>query len=330
MRLSKKIFIMSGIGDAALLLALMMLYWYMPEHTLDFSSIQNVFEGQSTSIALEITTLIAGLLLVGAAAKSGLFPFHIWLRHSAKGPLPAISLIHTVTLVPAGFILIIRTFNIVQAAPLILAVMAWAGAIAALIGAIAAMVQNNLIKLVVYSSASQLGLIFLAIGVHSLEGAVYQFIVHAFANTALFLVIGTLVQGGFGYRQSGQRSLASILVRCVVVISLISLSGLPPFPGFWSIKTILGSALDQQLPLFAAGLAAVMLTTMYSVRFFILLQRQQRGSKAESGANAASDSQSGSARLLQEVFYIEYFFERIAVCMKWLGSVIQKNGPLPV
>src|SRR4029453_744595 len=107
---AKKAFIVTRIGDAGLLLAILLLFWYMPDHALDFTTIQSVFDGQSGAITNGITTLIALLIFLGAVGKSGQFPLHVWLPDAMEGPTPISALIHAATMVAAGVFLVARVY----------------------------------------------------------------------------------------------------------------------------------------------------------------------------------------------------------------------------
>ncbi|EFM09067.1 proton-translocating NADH-quinone oxidoreductase, chain L [Paenibacillus curdlanolyticus YK9] len=267
---AKKAFIVTRIGDAGLLLAVLLLFWYMPNHALDFVGIQNVFQGQSGAVDAQITTLIALLVFMGAIGKSGQFPLHVWLPDAMEGPTPISALIHAATMVAAGVFLIARTFVLFEASAVAMDTVAYIGAFTALFAASIALVQHDVKRILAYSTISQLGYMMMALGVGSLTGAIFHLMTHAFFKALLFLGAGSIIHatktqdirelGGLG----GRMRLTALLFG----VGALALSGIPPFAGFWSKDTILAAALDSNPALFAAGLLGALLTALYMARLF--------------------------------------------------------------
>lgn len=189
---AKKAFIVTRVGDVGLLIALLLLFWYMPDHDLSFSAIENVF-GQSGLITEGITTLIAILIFVGAVGKSGQFPLHVWLPDAMEGPTPISALIHAATMVAAGVFLVARTFPIFEASQAALDTVAYVGAFTAIFAASIAIAQNDIKRILAYSTVSQLGYMMMAIGLGSVTAGMFHLFTHAFFKALLFLGAGSVI-----------------------------------------------------------------------------------------------------------------------------------------
>lgn len=271
---AKKAFIVTRIGDAGLLLGIIVLFWYMPGHALDFSSIHNVFsEGQSGAITTAITTSIALLLFMGVIGKSGQFPLHVWLPDAMEGPTPISALIHAATMVAAGVFLLARTFDIFEASAAAMQTVAYFGGFTAIFAATVALAQNDIKRILAYSTVSQLGYMVMAMGLGTLTGGIFHLFTHAFFKALLFLAAGSVIHavhtqnihemGGLGSKMR--------MTAWTFAVGALSLSGIPPFSGFWSKDTILAAALDENPFLFAVGLAAAFCTALYMSRLFFIV-----------------------------------------------------------
>lgn len=271
---AKKAFIVTRIGDAGLLLGIIVLFWYMPGHALDFSNIHNVFtEGQSGAITMSITTSIALLLFMGVIGKSGQFPLHVWLPDAMEGPTPISALIHAATMVAAGVFLLARTFDIFEASAAAMHTVAYFGGFTAIFAATIAIAQKDIKRILAYSTISQLGYMVMAMGLGSMTGGIFHLFTHAFFKALLFLAAGSVIHavhtqnihemGGLGSKMR--------ITTWTFAIGALSLSGIPPFSGFWSKDTILASALDENPFLFAVGLAAAFCTALYMSRLFFIV-----------------------------------------------------------
>lgn len=270
---AKKAFIVTRIGDTGLFLAILLLFWYMPEHALGFTMIESVFENQGGAITEGITTLIALLIFLGAAGKSGQFPLHVWLPDAMEGPTPISALIHAATMVAAGVFLVARTFDIFQASEAAMQTVAYVGAFTAIFAATIALAQNDLKRILAYSTVSQLGYMMLALGLGSLAGGIFHLFTHAFFKALLFLGAGSVIHavhtqniqemGGLGSRMK--------TTAWTFAIGALALSGIPPLSGFWSKDLILAVALEENPVLFAIALAAAFCTALYMTRLFVLV-----------------------------------------------------------
>lgn len=270
---AKKAFIVTRIGDAGLLIGILLLFWYMPDHALDFTTIQSVFDGQSGAFTTGITTLIALCIFLGAVGKSGQFPLHVWLPDAMEGPTPISALIHAATMVAAGVFLIARTYDIFQDSAAAMETVAYVGGFTALFAATIALVQQDIKRILAYSTVSQLGYMMMALGLGSLTGGIFHLFTHAFFKALLFLGAGSIIHavhtqnikemGGLGTRMK--------LTAWTFAIGALALSGIPPFSGFWSKDLILTAAYESNPLLFLVGLAAAFCTALYMTRLFILV-----------------------------------------------------------
>ncbi|KIL36656.1 hypothetical protein SD71_06510 [Cohnella kolymensis] len=270
---AKKAFIVTRIGDLGLFIALLLLFWYMPGNALDFSSIHNVFGTQGGVIATGITTLIALLIFVGAVGKSGQFPLHVWLPDAMEGPTPISALIHAATMVAAGVFLVARTFPVFEASPAAMTTVAIVGAFTAIFAATIGIAQNDIKRILAYSTISQLGYMMLALGVGSVTAAMFHLFTHAFFKALLFLGAGSVIHsvhtqdiremGGLGSRMK--------ITAWTFGIGALALSGIPPFAGFWSKDAVLTEALNKSPILFIVGVVAAFFTALYMARLYFLV-----------------------------------------------------------
>ncbi|GGF91771.1 NADH-quinone oxidoreductase subunit L [Paenibacillus abyssi] len=286
---AKKAFIVTRIGDVGLLIAILLLFWYMPDHALDFASIKNVFDGQTGTIAEGITTLIAILIFVGAVGKSGQFPLHVWLPDAMEGPTPISALIHAATMVAAGVFLVARTYDIFEASQAAMNTVAYVGAFTAIFAATIGIAQNDIKRILAYSTVSQLGYMMMALGLGSLTGGIFHLFTHAFFKALLFLGAGSIIHavhtqniqemGGLGSKMK--------ITAWTFGIGALALSGIPPFSGFWSKDAILSTALDHNPLLFVVGLVAAFFTALYMARLFFLVFTGESRSKAHAHESPA-------------------------------------------
>jgi NADH-quinone oxidoreductase subunit L len=271
---AKKAFIVTRIGDVGLLIAILLLFWAMPNHAMDFSSIHNAFT--TGKISGGTATWIAILIFVGAAGKSGQFPFHTWLPDAMEGPTPISALIHAATMVAAGVYLVARTFDIFQASPTALLVVACIGGFTAIFAATIGTAQNDIKRILAYSTVSQLGYMMMALGIGTsvaYTAGIFHLFTHAFFKALLFLGAGSVIHavhtqnihemGGIGGKMK--------ITAWTFGIGALALSGIPPFSGFWSKDAILAEAYTHNMPLFWVGLVAAFFTAFYMSRLFFLV-----------------------------------------------------------
>ena len=283
---AKKAFITTRIGDLGLLLGMLWLY-DSTGSLLFFDGGKGVLEAnalsalvaQTTVGGLAVSTAIGLLIFCGAVGKSGQFPLHVWLPDAMEGPTPVSALIHAATMVAAGVFLIARVYPLMIAdqalagAPLhALTVVAFIGAITALMGAVIAVAQNDIKRVLAFSTVSQLGYMMLALGVGSWVAAIFHLLTHAFFKALLFLGAGSVIHAA--HHEQDIRSLGGLrgpmrVTFATFAIGMMALAGVPfVFSGFWSKEAILHAAHAwdvSHLPLYA-GLTAVVLTAFYMTR----------------------------------------------------------------
>ena len=270
---AKKAFIINAVGDAAMALALFLLIQHA--HTLDFSGVfgQAVVLGENSWLI----NLVAAGLLVGAIAKSAQIPLHTWLPDAMEGPTPVSALIHAATMVTAGVYLIVRAHPLFEQAPHVQQTAAGLGAATLLATGAIALVQTDIKRVIAYSTMSQIGYMFLAAGIGAYGAAMFHLVTHAFFKALLFLAAGVVIHALGG--EQDMRKMGGLRRRMprtfiAMLIGTGALVGLPPLAGFFSKDAILalafsGGAYDKVL--FAAAIAGVLLTALYSFRLLFLV-----------------------------------------------------------
>jgi NADH-quinone oxidoreductase subunit L len=247
----------------------------MPGHALDFNSITNAVNTGGLSEGM--ITVIAILIFVGAVGKSGQFPLHTWLPDAMEGPTPISALIHAATMVAAGVYLVARTFMLFEVSETALTVVAYTGAFTAIFAATIAVAQNDIKRILAYSTVSQLGYMMMAMGIGtalSYSAGVFHLFTHAFFKALLFLAAGSVIHalhkqniqemGGVGKKMK--------ITMWTFLFGMLALSGIVPFSGFWSKDAILSEALaGGHEVLFIVGLAAAFFTAFYMARLFFLV-----------------------------------------------------------
>lgn len=274
---AKKAFITTRIGDLGLLLGMLwlqhaggtMLFYDGGNGALE-TSVLSTLAGQTVCGGLALSTAIGLLIFCGAVGKSGQFPLHVWLPDAMEGPTPVSALIHAATMVAAGVFLMARVFPLLT--PDALTVIAFIGAITALMGALIAVAQNDIKRILAFSTVSQLGYMMLAIGVGSWVAAIFHLLTHAFFKALLFLGAGSVIHAAHheqDIRQLGGLSKKMKITFVTFSIGTMALVGVPLlFSGFWSKEAILHAAHGwsvSQIPFYAA-LLGVVLTAFYNTR----------------------------------------------------------------
>jgi NADH-quinone oxidoreductase subunit L len=259
----KKAFITNRVGDLGFLLAMFLIFQKVG--TLDYSAL-----GSAARLPHSTLTAIALLLFVGAMGKSAQVPLHIWLPDAMEGPTPVSALIHAATMVTAGVFLLVRAHSYFDFAPHAGTVVAWVGATTALYAASVALVQDDIKRVLAYSTISQLGYMFLAVGVGAYSAGIFHMITHAFFKALLFLGAGSVIHGMHDEqdmrRMGGLRKYMPITAGTFIV-GWLAISGIIPFAGFWSKDEILAKAwFSHNYGLWAVGAAAAVLTAFYMTR----------------------------------------------------------------
>ncbi len=265
---AKKAFIITRIGDLGLLAAILLIW--TQGGTLAIDEIHEL----ALTGALSATTLtLFGLgLFAGAAGKSAQFPLHVWLPDAMEGPTPVSALIHAATMVAAGVYLMARFFPVLDAAPDARETVAWIGAATVAVGALLALVQTDLKRVLAYSTISQLGYMMLALGVFGYAVAIFHLFTHAFFKALLFLGSGSVnhATNTFDMRRMGGLRTVMPITFWTFVIGTLSLAGVFPLAGFWSKDEILLEAWHQDRALYAIAAVASFLTALYMFRAVFL------------------------------------------------------------
>ena len=264
----KKAFVVTRVGDTGMLIGVVLLFTTVG--TLDFD---RVFEAAGT-LPEATATAIALLLFAGAVGKSAQLPLSNWLPDAMEGPTPVSALIHAATMVTAGVYLVVRAHPIFEASEVALFVVAIVGTITALYAATAALGQDDLKRVLAYSTISQLGFMFLAAGVGAYPVAIFHLVSHAFFKALLFLGAGSVMHatdGDIDVRRLGGLRRAMPVTAATFVIGALALAGFPPLAGFFSKDQILASAYEGgRIALWVVALIAAAFTAFYVARATLL------------------------------------------------------------
>ena len=266
---AKKAFVMNRIGDLGFLLGMFAIYIVFK--TFDFDEIFGRAAG--IKIGTPIITLITLLLFVGAIGKSAQIPLFTWLPDAMAGPTPVSALIHAATMVTAGVYMVARSHALYIIAPLTLNIIAIVGIATALLAATIAMYQNDIKKVLAYSTISQLGYMFVGLGMGAFTGAMFHLTTHAFFKALLFLAAGSVIHalgGEQDIRKMGGLKKALPVTWIVFLMGTIAISGIPPFSGFFSKDEILLYAFEKNKVIWALGVLGSMMTAFYMFRLFYL------------------------------------------------------------
>jgi NADH-quinone oxidoreductase subunit L len=274
---ARKAFIMNRIGDVAFLIAI---FWIIAR--VGSVSFSNVFAAEALSKLSNLDiTVITLLLFAGATGKSAQIPLYTWLPDAMAGPTPVSALIHAATMVTAGIYMIARSNVLYSLAPVTQNVIAVIGLATAILGATIALKQNDIKKILAYSTVSQLGYMFLALGVGAYSAAVFHVMTHAFFKALLFLGSGSVIHAMSGeqdIRNMGGLSKKLKITFITFLIGCIAIAGIPPFSGFFSKDAILLSVFEKNPLLYGIALFGALLTAFYMFRLlFITFSGSFRG-----------------------------------------------------
>ncbi len=281
---ANKAFIMNRIGDLAFLIAL---FWLIAK--LDTVSFDQVFSAAGLAKLKSIDiTIITLLLFIGAAGKSAQIPLYTWLPDAMAGPTPVSALIHAATMVTAGIYMIARSNVLYSMSHFSMNVVAFVGLATALFAATIALKQNDIKKVLAYSTVSQLGYMFLALGVGAYSAGVFHVMTHAFFKALLFLAAGSVIHAMGGeqdIRKMGGLSGKIKITFITFMIGCIAISGIPPFSGFFSKDAILLAAFEHEkfgIILYSVALFTALLTAFYMFRLlFITFAGSFRGTEEQ-------------------------------------------------
>ncbi|MBS1919203.1 MAG: NADH-quinone oxidoreductase subunit L [Bacteroidetes bacterium] len=262
-----KAFIFNRIGDLGFLIAL---FWIISK--AGSVSFEDVFSKTSVFSSSDIT-IITLLLFVGATGKSAQIPLYTWLPDAMAGPTPVSALIHAATMVTAGVYMIARSNALYSLAPVTENIIAIVGLATAILAATIALKQNDIKKVLAYSTVSQLGYMFLALGVGAYSTGVFHVMTHAFFKALLFLAAGSVIHAMGGeqdIRKMGGLKGKMKITYLTFLFGCIAISGIPPFSGFFSKDAILLAAFEHNKILYAIALFGALLTAFYMFRLLFL------------------------------------------------------------
>jgi NADH-quinone oxidoreductase subunit L len=269
----KKAFIVNRIGDFGFLVAMFLLVANFG--TLTFTEVAAKL-GMDPGWNGGVVTVIALCLMLGAAGKSAQLPLYIWLPDAMEGPTPVSALIHAATMVTAGVYMVARTHILFDHSPFALSVVAIVGAATAIFAATIALVQNDIKRVLAYSTISQLGYMFLGCGVAAYSAAIFHLMTHAFFKALLFLAAGSVIHalgGEQDLRKMGGLWKKLPFTFAVTTVGVLAIAGIFPFAGFFSKDAILFAAFSQDpngKVLYFVGLITALLTSFYMFRLWFL------------------------------------------------------------
>jgi NADH-quinone oxidoreductase subunit L len=276
-RAGNKAFIVNRVGDFGFVLGMFLLFWALDEHevaTLTFRELAkhaHLLEGM-TFWGWPVATLVTLFLFIGATGKSAQIPLYVWLPDAMAGPTPVSALIHAATMVTAGVYMIGRTNFLFSMAPATLTVVATVGVLTALLAATIATAQNDIKKVLAYSTVSQLGLMFLGMGVGAYAAGIFHLMTHAFFKACLFLGSGSVIHAMGGeqdMRKMGGLRAHLPATSTTFIVATLAIAGIPPLSGFFSKDEIFWQALSSphgSKLLHFGGLVAAALTAFYMFR----------------------------------------------------------------
>src|SRR5262252_6386711 len=272
---ANKAFIVNRIGDAGFILGMFFIAWYMG--SLRYIDVNAAARSGHFQIGDPIITAATLLLFVGACGKSAQIPLYVWLPDAMEGPTPVSALIHAATMVTAGVYMVARSNALFVLAPSSMKVVAIIGALTAIFAASIGLVQNDIKRVLAYSTVSQLGYMFLALGVGAFAAGVFHVFTHAFFKALLFLGSGSVIHALSGeqdMRNMGDLHRRTPVTHWTMFIATFAIAGIPPFAGFFSKDEILWQAWSSEhgayIWLWVIGYATALMTAFYMFRLMYL------------------------------------------------------------
>lgn len=275
----KKAFIVNRIGDFGFSLAMFLIF--IQFGSLDFAQVFEKAAGLPTEEGAGIITAICLLLLVGAAGKSAQIPLYVWLPDAMAGPTPVSALIHAATMVTAGVYMVARSNIFFTHSPIAMETVAIVGALTAFFAATMGLAQNDIKKVFAYSTVSQLGYMFLGLGVGAFSAGIFHVVTHAFFKALLFLGAGSVITAC--HHEQDMRQMGGLRNKIpttfwTLVAAWVAISGIPPFSGYHSKDAILLAAWEHSKPLFWIGAVTAAITAFYVSRaMFMTFWGEYRG-----------------------------------------------------
>ena len=267
---AKKAFITTRIGDFGFMVGILMVW--MTTGSVVFAEIaprMSALSNHSTFV-----TVVALLIFCGAVGKSAQIPLHVWLPDAMEGPTPISALIHAATMVAAGVYLLVRVAFVIQSSQSALLVIAWIGTITAVMAALIATQQNDIKRILAYSTLSQLGYMVMAVGLASNDAAMFHLFTHAFFKALLFLAAGAVIvmlHHEQNIWEMGGLARKLPITFATFAVGALALIGCPPFSGFFSKDAILALAYERNTPIFAVALFTAFLTAFYVIRMLVIV-----------------------------------------------------------
>jgi NADH-quinone oxidoreductase subunit L len=268
---AKKAFVVNRIGDFGFMLGILLTVYAFK--SLDFGHIAAAVSAMPVEAGFGILTLITLLLFVGATGKSAQFPLYVWLPDAMAGPTPVSALIHAATMVTAGVYVIARLSFLYDHAPIAMNVVAVIGVFTAAFAASIGILQNDIKKVYAYSTVSQLGYMFLGLGVGAYSASIFHLMTHAFFKALLFLGAGSVIHALSGeqdLRHMGGLAKKMPITCWTLLIASLSISGFPGFAGFFSKDAILSAAYAHTPWMFWVGAVTAGMTAFYIFRAYFL------------------------------------------------------------
>jgi NADH-quinone oxidoreductase subunit L len=272
---ANKAFIVNRIGDAGFILGMFFITWYFG--SLRYIDVNQLARSGHFQIGDPIITAATLLLFVGACGKSAQLPLYIWLPDAMEGPTPVSALIHAATMVTAGVYMVARSNALFVLAPTSMKTVAIVGALTAIFAASIGLVQNDIKRVLAYSTVSQLGYMFLALGVGAFSAAVFHVFTHAFFKALLFLGAGSVIHAMSG--EQNMRNMGDLRQRIPITfwtmfIATLAITGIPPFAGFFSKDEILWQTWTSEggayRVLWFIGYLTALMTAFYMFRLIYL------------------------------------------------------------
>jgi len=267
---ANKAFITTRIGDFGFMIGILMVW--MATGSVVFAEIaprMSTLTGHPLFL-----TIVALLVFCGAIGKSAQFPLHVWLPDAMEGPTPISALIHAATMVAAGVYMLVRVAFVIQASQTALLIIAWIGTITAVMAALIATQQNDIKRILAYSTLSQLGYMVMAVGLTSNDAAMFHLFTHAFFKALLFLAAGSVIvmlHHEQNIWKMGGLSRKLPITFVTFLVGALALIGCPPFSGFFSKDAILALAYERNTPIFVVALFTAFLTAFYVMRLLAIV-----------------------------------------------------------
>ena len=268
---ARKAFIMNRIGDLGLLIGLFLMLTQFG--TLEYQEIADIILGGKMEVGQCMAMCITGCLFIGATGKSAQIPLFTWLPDAMAGPTPVSALIHAATMVTAGIFLVMRSNFLFELAPKMQEIMLYIGLATSIVAAFIAMRQNDIKKVLAYSTVSQLGMLFVALGMGAYTAALFHVTTHAFFKALLFLGSGSVIHAMSDeqdIRKMGGLRKKIPVTHATFLIGTLAISGFPLLSGFYSKDEIIANAFEHGTWLYVALMASAALTAIYMFRLYFV------------------------------------------------------------